>query len=243
MFADTQCEPAHVYESVERLRAFARDRAGLEVVTVTAGNLLQQAVERMNGTRSRYSSIPTWVRGQDGKEAPSRRQCTKDFKIMPIERLARARLGYAKGQVVKKTAVAQIGISMDEIVRMKTSRTRWITNSYPLIDLRLTRDDCIGIVTDAGLPRPRKSACVFCPYTDNARWAEMQREDPESFEQACRADEALRDQKAAGLDSPAFVHRSLRPLREIDFQAIDKKRNALPLFDGMNQECEGMCGL
>jgi len=242
IFADTQNEPRHVYEQVERLRAWSAAH-GIPVDVVSAGDLLADAVARMEGTRSRYASIPTWVRGQDGLEAPGRRQCTREYKIAPIEQHVRALLGYAKRQRVKKRARALIGISVDELVRMKTSRTKWIENYYPLVRARLTRADCGRIVESVGLPMPRKSACVFCPYTDDARWLDMKTTDPESFAAACAADEALRDQSRSGLVNPAYVHRSLVPLRDVDFEALVARRRALPLFDSWSDECEGVCGL
>lgn len=102
---------------------------------------------------------------------------------------------------------------------------------------------------------PRKSACVFCPYTDNRRWQEMRRDDPASFDAACAADEALRDQSSSGMRSASFVHRSLKPLREVDFdhllgddvgqETFDWNRPELDGLapDGFSAECEGMCGV
>lgn len=85
-----------------------------------------------------------------------------------------------------------------------------------------------------------ESACVFCPYTDDARWIEMRDTDPESFARACAADEALRDQSKTGLRRRAFVHRSLVPLRDVRFKA--EEDNGL-FGDGFGAECEGMCGI
>lgn len=255
IFSDTQCEPAHVYEAVERLRLWAAP-LGIPVEIVTAGNLLEDAKARVAGTRSRFASIPLFVRGQDGRSAPGRRQCTREYKIQPIEKRVREILGYAKRQRVKKHALGLVGISVDELYRVKPSQTSWVTRGHPLVDARLTRRDCERIVVDAGLPMPRKSACVFCPYTDDRRWAEMKRDDPVSFAKACEADEALRDQSSSGLHTFAYVHRSRVPLREIDFDRIVAEKYATPLFDyagqqiaraatedGFQEECEGMCGV
>jgi hypothetical protein len=247
IFSDTQNEPRHVYEAVERLRAWAAPH-GIPVETVTAGNLLDDAKARIAGTRSRFASIPLFTKGADGRAAPGRRQCTREYKITPIEKRVRALLGYKKGDRVKKLARSYIGISADEIYRVKPSQTKWVWREHPLVDARLTRADCIRIVLEAGLPMPKKSACVFCPYTDDARWIDMKKNDPASFEAACVADEALRDQSTSGLNHFAYVHRSLVPLRQIDFDEVQRRRYATPLFegqepDGFQQECEGLCGV
>ena len=36
-----------------------------------------------------------------------------------------------------------LGISTDEIIRVKTSRDRWMTNRYPLIEAGMSRRDCL----------------------------------------------------------------------------------------------------
>ena len=138
-------------------------------------------------------------------------------------------------------ATALIGISLDEITRMKPSRTPWITNVYPLVDMRLRRKDCAEICQDAGLPRPEKSACRFCPYHDDAYWSWMKAVHPNEFERACQFDEGIRDMSKSGVKGKVFIHRSLLPLREVDFEA----RRKLPLFDTdqFQNECEGMCGV
>jgi hypothetical protein len=315
IFADTQNEPPHVYEAVERLRQWAAPH-GIPVEMVTAGDLLEDAKARIAGTRSRFASIPLFVAvspptvsaepldglteelseikrvaGEHGydvtgavelssgraygdeasieelrdmvkthelavargvaepprtgapvRSAPGRRQCTREYKIAPIEKRVRELLGYRPRQVVKKRALNLVGISVDELYRVKPSRTPWVVRAHPLVDARLTREACIRIVVEAGLPMPKKSACVFCPYTDNRRWQEMKRDDPASFEKACQADEALRDQSSSGMRGLSYVHRSLVPLRDIDFDKLVGDRYATPLLD-FAEECEGMCGV
>lgn len=245
IFADTQNEPPHVYENVARMRAWAAPY-GIPVETVTAGNLLADAKARIAGTRSRFVSIPMFTTGKDAVPAPGRRQCTREYKINPIEKRVRELLGYRPRQHIRERVANLVGISADEFGRIKPSRTPWITRCHPLVDALISREGCVRIVLAAGLPRPRKSACVFCPYTDNARWREMKRDDPESFALACHADEALRDQRTSGLRSAAFLHRLMRPLREIDFDTLppDRPKKAQGMLgDAFMNECEGMCGI
>lgn len=242
IFADTMNEPAHVYQAVERMKAWAAPY--IPVVVVSAGDLLGHAKERLAGTRSRFASIPLFTTGKDGRAAPGRRQCTSEYKIDPIEKHVRQMLGYKPRQVIRKKVLNLVGISLEEASwRVKPSRTRWITRSHPLVDALLDRDACIKLVMDHGLPMPRKSACVFCPYTDNARWREMRAEDPESFERACAADEALRDQSRSGMQHMSYVHRSRKALRTIDFDRLIDDGEPLLDAGGFNNECEGMCGV
>jgi hypothetical protein len=75
-----------------------------------------------------------------------------------------------------------VGISLDEFQRMKPSGLKWIENRWPLIEQRITRNDCLAWFAER-YPGRRlaKSACVFCPYKRDRDWAEMRDNDPESF--------------------------------------------------------------
>lgn len=63
-----------------------------------------------------------------------------------------------------------LGISFDEIERIKQPNVQYYSHVYPLVDMRLTRRDCVEIIRDAGLPVPHKSACWFCPFADAGRF-------------------------------------------------------------------------
>ena len=87
------------------------------------------------------------------------RKCTKEYKITPIQQKVR--------HLMKETGAKQvqqfIGISLDEVHRMKHSGVNYIQNVYPLIDMRMSRWDCLRWIEKAGLPQPPKSACWHCP--------------------------------------------------------------------------------
>lgn len=54
---------------------------------------------------------------------------------------------------------------------VKTPRFRqWTAACYPLVDLRLTREDCQRICDDAGLAYLISSECDCCPHQDIDRW-------------------------------------------------------------------------
>jgi len=233
IFADTQGEPAWVYEHLEALREWS----DIPVEVVTAGDLMRDVVDRHTGKRKRFATIPVWTKGDDGRAFPLRRQCTREYKIEPIERKVRELLGYEKGQRVKKRARGLVGISLDEATRMKPSRTPWVDLAYPLVDARLRRHDCLRIVEKAGLPKAKKSACVFCPYHSADYWRDLKDSHPKEFARAVRFDEAVRDMTRSGIERPVYLSRTLRPLRECSFDGDQRT------FDWFDEECEGMCGV
>jgi hypothetical protein len=169
-----------------------------------------------------------------------RRQCTREFKVEPIEREIRSILGVAKGRRVPKgvTVESWQGISRDEATRMKDNPRPYIRNRYPLIfDRPMTAHECAAFNESRGYPAP-KSACVFCPYTDNARWRDMKEHRPEEFAAAVDFDRVVRT-GLRGVTQEAYVHRSLVPLDEVDFRSAEDLGQT-NLFEN---ECEGLCGV
>jgi hypothetical protein len=236
IFADTGDEPSWVYENVERMRKWSK----IPVETVSKGHLSADIISRHNGKSPRFAAIPAFTSDGKGRESMLRRQCTREYKIEPIERRVREICGLKKGERAKGViqATALIGISLDEATRMRPSRTSWVKNRYPLVNAKLRRHDCRRIVVDAGLPAPRKSSCVFCPYHSDEFWRQLQIDQSPEWEQACDLDEAFRDMSRSGNARPVYLHRSLIPLREIDF---DRQRR---LFSDLeDEECEGACFL
>ncbi len=242
IFADTQDEPAWVYEQVNLLRAWAAPH-GIPVESVTLGCLSADTLDRHKGGRTRIAAIPAFTQGRDGGRGILRRQCTREYKIEPIERKVRELLGYRKRQRIPKgAATALIGISRDEAIRMKPSRTPWIINTWPLVEANLRRPDCVRILAEHGLPEPKKSACVFCPFHSDSYWTALKRDHPVEFERAAAFDDGIRDMSKSGIRGQVFLHSSLLPLRAVDFegQAAEKAKQ---MDFGFGSECEGVCGV
>ena len=236
IFADTGDEPPWVYEQVERLRSWGFEHDGPRIDTVSAGVLSEDVLARHKGQRTRFAALPVWTTGADGREAMLRRQCTREYKIAPIEKHVRKLLGFVARQRIKPgLATALIGISYDEVGRMRPSRTPWITNRYPLVDARLRRQDCIRTVIDQGLPEPQKSACFHCPFRDDAAWIEMRDQHPALFSRAVSFDVSVRDMSKSGV--AVYLHRSLKPLDQASFRHDGQQSLT---WEG---ECEGMCGV
>jgi len=229
IFADTGYEPQYVYDQLETMRKWSE----IPVEVVSAGD---------QSSRKSYKTIIPAFTLTEGQPGILRRQCTSNWKIEPIIKAARRHLGYSPRQVIKKTARALIGISIDEAQRMKPARERWITNEWPLIDARLRRSDCLKIVGEVGLPLPERSACYFCPFHSTEEWRRLRDHHPEEWNKAVEYDREIRFSTRAGTDRPVFLHSKLVPLDQVLLDRPDK-----PLFpeepDQFGNECEGMCGV
>jgi hypothetical protein len=242
IFADTGWEPNAVYGWLTWLE----EQLPFPVHRVSKGNIRADQVVRfvagrVNGER-RFASLPYFTK-EDGNNKIGRtsRQCTAEYKIEPIESFIRHNILNleSRQRAPKKIVISQWrGISADEAQRMKPSRNKWMMVRYPLaMELGMTRADCLAWMQRMGYPKPPRSACIGCPFHSNSEWLRMQRDMPGEFADAVQFDNAIR--KAGGMRADTFLHRSCRPLGEIDFELETSKGN----LDLWGNECEGMCGV
>lgn len=229
VFADTGGEPAAVYRWLEFLEREVGDRIAIH--RCSAGDLRADVMAAAAGVTDRASQPPLFVRNPDGTRGLTRRKCTRDYKVRPIGRALRE-LGYGPARPVEQW----LGITVDEIERVKPSGVRWRENRWPLIERDLSRDDCRGWLAARGYPEPPKSACTFCPYASNARWRELRDQAPDEWAAAVEFDRAIR--RLPGMDGECFVHRARVPLSEVDLTEPDADQ----LGEGFGGECEGLCG-
>jgi hypothetical protein len=241
IFADTGAEPRRVYDWL----AWLEERLPFPVHRVMWKDGITVGMERTIASGGQFVNPPFYTSTPDGKrEGQVRRQCTREYKIQPIERKIRELLGLAKGQRGPRhvAVVTWQGISTDEIQRARKGIEGWQQFRYPLIEARMSRTDCLRWMADRGFPTPPKSACIWCPYHDDRAWREMRDNDPESWAEAMRVDSLVRDiheRGVGGIPQRLYVHRSLVPLAEVDL-STPADHGQTDLFE---QECEGMCGL
>jgi hypothetical protein len=236
IFADTGWEPKAVYEHMKKMRTLA-EAAGIEFHIVSAGNIRDNALDASKG----FAAMPVYYRNKDGKSAIGTRQCTREYKIAPLMKKQREIAGLKSGQSCKDHRITSlIGISLDEIQRMKDPAFSWIKNEYPLVDLRMTRHDCLLYHHKQQMPKPPRSACIGCPYHSDKEWRSIRDNDPESWADAVDFDDRMRQIEATGsLAGRAYLHRKLIPLSVVDL-STPEDHGQLNMF---GNECEGMCGL
>lgn len=240
IFADTQDEPEEVYRWLDWLET----ELPFPVYRVTKGRLSDASLKmRISKKGRKYSTtnIPFFTLSADGELGKIKhRSCTADFKIKPIMKHARKLGGIKRGQ--KTVGVIQwIGISTDEIIRMKPSRDPWAESRWPLIEKRMSRLSCLTWMAMHGYPTPPRSACVYCPFRNNAEWRRMQLESPDDFARAVQFEQDIQAAKknSDNFDSTPFIHRSCTPLHQIDFRTdVEHGQREFAFQD----ECTGMCG-
>ena len=240
VFADTGWEPPSVYEHLDWLQ----EQLSFEVVRVRAGNIKDNILEGTSPDGNNYLGIPAFLINADGSTAVAARQCTSKYKVRPINRYLRERLGIAPGRRAPKHVHVEIwmGISADEALRQKESREEWATNHYPLIELGFSRAQLLKWFTEnyPGRYLPR-SSCIGCPYRTDGEWKWLKTNDPDAFRGGgvrgpgtAGGPSGQERNYPQGLRIPA---QSRVPLSEVDFE------EATDYDSYMVEECEGLCGI
>ena len=243
IFADTGWEPDYVYRHLEWLE----EQLDFPLIRVSSGNI--KANLKLGRTVSGHSfvDVPFFVVDSDGKKGILRRQCTNHYKIVPILRQIRKMAGGKPGRPFPKDKRVKmwLGISVDEAARMKPSREPWVDHQWPLIDLGMSRGDCIEWFTEhyPGRYLPR-SACVICPYRSDQHWLELKKSEPESYDEAVKFDRWLRKSKTNPvrklLGGRPYLHYTRRPLSSV---IAARETQAPTSINYFNEECEGHCGV
>ena len=236
VFSDTQWETKATYAYLEWFSAWAMQR-GMEILRTTAGNIRSDALD----PGKRFASMPLFT--ETGQLMPSgkkedgriRRQCTREYKVDPVNRVIRGLAGLKSRQRWKgDPCELWLGISTDEAaMRVKDNREKWIKNRWPLIELNMRRGGCVEWLRRHGVPVPPKSACIGCPNHNNPYWLALKRDSPEEWASACNFDDAIRKHRVS-LRNAVYLHRSLVPLREANINEDQP--------DMFENECEGFCG-
>jgi hypothetical protein len=235
IFADTQWEPAAVYNWLDWLET----QLPFPVHRVTAGSIREGIKGKAGLSSGHFASVPWHLQHPNGERGMGQRQCTKTYKIEPLIKARRQLLGYApRKRIPIGSCETLIGISTDEATRMRDSQERWNRNIYPLIDLRMSRTDCLNWMARHGYPAPPKSSCIGCPFHSDHEWRRIRDTDPEAWADAVALDEVIRH-PGRGMRGQQFMHRKLLPLAQVDL-STDEEKGQVNMFEN---ECEGMCGV
>jgi len=197
VMADTGREVSATWDYLNAIVNPALSEIGLQVEIVPHsyasvdlfaknGDILLPLYTRQNG--GRLGKLPTF--------------CSNEWKQYPIRRWLRER-GIEKCDV-------WLGMSMDEVERMRPSGVKWYCHVYPLIEIvPLHRHQCYALVADFGWPKPPKSRCWMCPNMTVADWRHLAQSSPSELEQAASLEEELHKR-----DSDVYLHKYGIPLRQ-----------------------------
>lgn len=219
--ADTTHEASWTYDFAKKHTPWL-EAHGMKVVTVKPDPKKMQAFDEYKGV-----FIPAYTFSKEGA-GQLRRQCTGDWKIAPMRRFFQ---NVREGKPIE----LWLGITTDEIQRVKLADVKYVTNRWPLIEKDMSRNDCYTWLKDHGLDVPIRSSCTFCPYHNTATWKLIMASEPDRRE-GIEHDNAIRKVRPP---FDLFIHPARVPLDEIDFRTAEEK-GQMSLWDN---ECDGICGV
>ena len=231
IFADTQWESKATYRHLWWLAGQA-GAAGIPLYVVTRGDVRTGYYRRKSDEA--YRPMPYFTRNSDGSKGMTSRQCTQNHRIIPIEQQVRRILGVKRITGIG-TVETWLGISMDEMRRVRQAKRKWQVFRYPLIeDVEMTRGDCIRWNERRGFPIPPRSACLGCPFQSDREWT-RRLDDPEEWAEIVAHDREIRENVKESLDGVLYLHHSRKPVTEIE------EWEDQPGLWG--DECAGVCGV
>lgn len=228
--SDTTYESEATYEFAAKWTPWLEEH-DVNVVTVSDPEAAAQLLADNGQTHA-----PLYTLSPKGKEGRLKRSCTQRWKIAPITKFLQE---VRNGEQVEQW----LGISLDEMHRAGPSDQKWITRRYPLLDLRMTRADCLIWLEEHGLPSPGKSACVQCPFHNSRAWQAMKREGGADWKRAAEIDTAIRNVRPG---YQTFVNRKRLPLEQAVTipEDFDYQQTDIFVSDDADAECDsGHCFL
>ncbi len=232
IFADTGWENPQTYEHLKWLTDEA-ERAGIPILRVTKGNIKDDILNATE-TGNRFASIPAYClfKGSIGR---LKRQCTTDYKIVPIKQEIRKLLGVKpRGKLPKEAVDLWVGISLDEYRRISsfTRNPQWLSASFPLTSIvPMTRNECILWLRekypDISVPR---SACLGCPFKCNEEWR-LVKENANNWQDVVDFDNTFRNTKGQIKSESIYLHRTCQPLYKVDLRnEVEKGQLVFPFY-------------
>ena len=200
IFADTGWDRTDTMDQMYEIEKYVKSHGyNFKIVQSRRGSLEQNLIDSLTDKNAKFKNgnkingyLPIPYHSKD--KGIGQRQCTGVYKIQPINTYLKEKYGYASN-------IAQLGIHFDEFYRVKDAKNKKDTNRFPLVDLKLKRNDCIKIVAETGLPMPPKSAA--------ARFIELNHENPEDFKRAEKID-SLMNKKGKYLSNQKIPLSSLK---------------------------------
>jgi len=153
-------------------------------------------VDLWGGKDKRTLLIPafTSVGGTAGKMSGF---CSGEWKTRVVDR-------WLKSQGIKDYR-RWLGFSTDELERAKDFSAR-----FPLIEQRMSANDCISFVESLGWPSPPRSSCWMCPNHGLDEWRDIQRS--EDWQKVVEFDREIRK-----TDPDVWLTREMIPMDQADF--------------------------
>ena len=213
VIADTGREMPTTWQYLDAVVRPALKAIGIEVFRVTKEKYGRASGQDVIGSDQVLIPAFSNITGEVSKLSAF---CSDKWKVCVVHNFLSREYG-----IKRKDYRKWIGFSMDEtrrINRMQKGKD-WKAGliRFPLVyDVPTRRQDAIKIVEEMGWPTPPRSRCWMCPNQSDLEWSEVQENHPALFAEAIELDDRIRRH-----DANAFLHSTVKPLREVDLRQKD----------------------
>lgn len=197
VMVDTGYEKQSTWDYINKVVQPRLTEVGLEIKILKTNDYSDNSIIDKNG----MVRIPACRKNLDGSVSKLRTCCNGGWKATVVNRWMR-KIGIERVE-------QWIGFSADESRRKLKNKKKWISFRYPLIELGMTRNDCIYYAGKHNWPMPPRTSCYFCPQQRDEQWRQMARDEPEEFQRAVDLEIELHKTKP-----DIFLHRSCKDLKE-----------------------------
>jgi hypothetical protein len=206
VISDTERERSSVWDYHDNILVPALSKIGLEIHRIKKSEFSKEDLWANYGPSDEpHMMMPVFIKNatDGGGRLPT--TCSSRWKRRVVQRWLRS--------VGVKQCDVWLGMSLDEMRRVRISGEQWYQFRYPLVfDVPMRRGECIRIVEEFGWPTPPRSACWMCPNRVDAEWREMKERYPSDFLKAVELEREIWKRRP-----DFFLHRSLQPLDQVDF--------------------------
>lgn len=184
VFTDTGSEHAAMYRRIDFVEARLKEIHGGDFT-------LLRLKASVTAKGQKVSSLTEYVERMQYFPSGADRFCTGRFKIGPLDNFLKS-LGECE---------LMIGLNADETDREGNyGLMANVTYSYPLQTAGINRQDCVDILTAAGLEPNfpaymRRGGCVFCPFKSKKEYKAMVHLAPEEINLVRLLEEKAQDKR------------------------------------------------
>ena len=229
IFADAGWEHKPIYNRIKLVERCCRE------IHDSAFTIFRvKGKEKHNGVE--YSTLQDYIRASKFYPSPMARYCTRAFKIEPIDEFLKD-----KGDVE-----IMIGLNYDE--RDRVGNHGLLPNvkySYPLVDNKITRDQCLKVLDRFGLrpkfpPYMQRGGCVGCFYKSKKEFYAMAQLSPDEFKEVEDIEKDIQDERGKFYSIRKNIP-SMEELRKLAETSMFKPEDLYNDYDLPETPCGVFC--
>ena len=225
VMADTEYESSAVFPYQRKYIVPLCEDMGIDYIFIKKSDWTDADIKYRPDSDTTLPPFFSTLNGRDYNDKCSGKQpgfCSDKWKSTPIKRYLNNR--YGKKKLDKRGVDFWIGMSLDELRRVKYPSGKW-QKRYPLFEAQILREQAIKIVEEYNLPTPPMSACWMCPNRHDDEWQKMKEDTPLDLRKAGEFEKDLQKEFPW-----LWLHSSGTPIEEVDFIKSSRSSKQIDMF-------------